>query len=224
MNVAMTHLERLIEQDIEAEPDTVISLPVAIRHGFYAGILYPYLVEKKREYSTYPDTYNKRKGVKWVPGLTMAEIVRDLPIFPDAKTVKHAADALENAGIIATESTGAFLDPRHVTGRKRDTATWWHVPTAVVPAYVDRDQHYRISALETAQYGGAQALILAHWRHSTVDLKEDEVFYKKLSAAEMEKILPLDERTIRRHLKKLTEAKLLIQHPEKPKLYSLRSK
>jgi len=217
----MDHLERLLEHGIEAEPDTIISLPVARDHGFYAGILYPYLLEKKREHSTYPDSYNKRQGVKWIVSLPMAEIVHALPIFPDTKTVKRAADALENAGMIKTESTGAFLDPKHVTGRKRDTATWWHVPTSVVPAYVDQDQHYEISALETIRYGSAQALILAHWRHAPNELKENAASYKKLSAAEMAKILPLDERTNRRNLKEMLASNLLIQHPEKPKLYTL---
>ncbi len=216
-------LEQLLKRHNKAKPDPTISLPAAKDHGFYAGILYPYLLKKQTEYNDYGDILNKRRGLKWIVSLTMAAIVSELPIFPDAKEVKRAADTLEAAGLILTESTGDFLERDHVTGRKRDTATWWHADPKMAPkkAYLDEKQRCIISASETAKYGIPQALILAYWRHSPVAITVDELSYKKLSAAEMENVLPLNERTIRRHLKELTETYRLIQYPGKPKLYGM---
>jgi DNA-binding MarR family transcriptional regulator len=208
------------------EEDTVISLPVARDHGVYAGILYPYLLRLQCEQSSYGDVCNKRMGLKWIPKLSMAEIAYDLPIFPDAQTVRRAAETLEAAGLILTESTGKFLEPSHVTNRKRDIKTWWHadpfsMAKKVPAAYWDNEQHYTISSDEAEAHGIAQALILAYWRRLPVALEDEGALYKKLSAVELEKALPMDKRTARRHLKSMVQNGVITPHPDKPKLYVL---
>jgi hypothetical protein len=153
--------------------------------------------------------------------------VHELPVFPDAVTVDRATDTLKAAGLILTETTGKFLEPDHITGRKRDIATWWHVSREYVARnnvpeeYWDKSKHQVFSALEAVAYGISSALILAHWRCSDAVVEEGGV-YKRLSATELEKMLPMDERTARRHLKGLLAKQILIAHPEQPKLYRLK--
>jgi hypothetical protein len=214
------HIETLINDGIKFAPDTTISLPVARDHGLYAGILYSYLQRKQHEQSSYGDSYNVRRGIRWIPSLAASTIVQELPALPDTKTVIRAADALETAGLILTERTGEFLPKSHRTNRKRDIATWWHVSKEYVarkvPAeYLDTRHNYIVSAIEVAAYGVAEALILAYWRRS------DPAEWRKLSATEMAEVLPMDERTIRRHFKSMIKRKILLQHEQKPKLYRL---
>jgi hypothetical protein len=214
------HIDRLISNGIKLAPGTTISLPVAKDHGPYAGILYPYLQRKQQDQVNFGDSYNVRKGIRWIPSLAASEIVQELPALPDTQTVIRAADALETAGLILSERTGEFLPKSHRTDRKRDIATWWHVSkdhvARKVPAeYLDTRQNYIISALEAAAYGVAEALILAYWRLS------NPAEWRKLSATEMATVLPMDEKTVRRHLESMIEGKILVQHEDKPKLYRL---
>jgi hypothetical protein len=70
----------------------------------------------------------------------------------------------------------------------------------------------------------AQAVILALWRQSRDGLFEESQVYKKLSAVELVKLLPMkDESTARRNLKALLKAGVLVQHSKHPKLYRLAS-
>jgi len=216
------HIGRLISNGLKLAPDTLLSLPVAKDHGFYPSILYPYLQEKQKQQRFYGEGHNMRKGIRWIPSLPASQIVQDLPAFPDTQTVIRAADTLETAGLIVTERTGAFLPPTHRTYRKRDISTWWHVSNEhvarKVPAeYSDRRQNYIVSAIEVAAYGTAEALILAYWRRSPMSPAQ----WRKLSATEMAAVLPMDEKTIRRHLKAMIEREILVQHEQKPKLYAM---
>jgi hypothetical protein len=214
------HIDRLINDGIKLAPDTTISLPVAKDHGLYAGILYPYLQQKQQEQLNYGDSYNVRKGIRWIRSLAASEIIREQPALPDTQTVIRAADTLQAAGLILTERTGKFLPDHDKTKRKRDIATWWHVSRHYVARkdvceYFDTRQNYIVSAIEVAAYGVAEALILAYWR------KSDPAEWRKLSATEMAAVLPMDEKTVRRHLKSMIKRKILIPHEEKPKLYRL---
>jgi len=221
-NRSMQHFKGLISNGIKLAPDTLISLPVARDYGIYPGILYPYLQQKQKEQLHYADSANVRMGIQWIPSLAASEIVQEVPALPDAQTVIRAADTLEAAGVILTERTGAFMPPNRKTNRKRDIATWWcvsrkWVARRIPAAYCDDRERYIISSMELAAYGPAEALILAHWRRSPMSLAG----WKKLSATEMAKVLPMDERTIRRHLKALVNDGVLVQHAERPKFYAL---
>jgi len=222
----MKHLKALLDNEHERRLDTIISLPVAKDYGLYPGILYPYLQKKQAEQENYGDTYNLRMGVKWIPCLTAAEIVQEVPAFPNTQTVLRAAATLAEAGVIMMETTGQFLERDHKTGRRRDVATWWCVSRDAVarktPLTYWSPAHQRtISSLECAAYGVGGALILAHWRFAEIVVEEDGKAYRKLSAVDLEQVLPMDERTIRRHLKELLNNGALIQHLKKPKLYHL---
>lgn len=215
------HLQRLLDQQIKHRLDTTILLSLAREVGYYPSVLFCYLMEKQIEQYGIGDRYNLRIGRKWIPMLDEKEILDDLPIFPDVRSVERAAKTLEEAGYVKTERTGAFLDRGKTgydgffTGRARDKWPWWHV-TRMPDDYHNRT---RISALEAAAYGMSGAVILAHWRTA-----DDGKEYRRLSAAELEKILPMDEKTIRRQLKALVEGGALLQHPLKRKLYRLTNK
>lgn len=218
-NQTMTHLERLLENETEHTLDTPILLSLAKECGWYASILFCYLMEKQIEQHSIGDRYNLRQGRKWIPMLPEQHILQDLPIFPDVRTIDRAAETLEEAGYITTERTGAFLDrgrtgfDGYYTGRARDRWTWWLV-TKNPKDYVKRT---RISALEAAAYGMAGAAILAHCHKMKESLGE----WKKLSGAELERVLPMDEKTARRQLKALVDIGALERHSKKSKLYRL---
>jgi len=202
-----------------------INTAVAREHGDYASILYTYLQDKQREHNNYSDVFNTRIGLKWIVSLTYQDILNALPCFPDVKTVKRAAHTLRAAGLILMETTGRFLEKDHVTGRKRDIAAWWHVSRqhvankAIPAAYFDKTQRVVFDAEEAKRFGIPQALILAYWRAS----KQMMDGYSKLSAVELERVLPMDERTARRHLKAMVKGGLLFRHPQQKKLYILYS-
>ena len=211
------HIDRLLAQGHKLKADPLMSLPIARDHGYYPAILHTYLQDQQEEQKTLSPAYNVRNGLRWIPKLTAAEIVNERPVFPDTLTVERAAATLKDAGLILMETTGAFLEPDHVTGRKRDIATWWHIVTKGVPLdYFDRTQRQAFSSLEAATHGIPQALLLALWRRSP---KVEG--YVKLSAVELEKVLSMDERTARRHLKALVKAGKLIPHPLLAKLYGI---
>ena len=198
----MTHLERLLDNDTGRRLDTHIVLSVAKDVGYYAAILYWYLMEKQIEQYGIGDGYNVRNGRKWIPMLDEAEIWRDMPIFPDVRTVTRAAEILEEEGYIITERTGAFLDrgqsgqDGYLTGRARDRWPWWRV-CRHVEEYAKRIE---ISALEAAAYGMSGSVILGYWREADAALVADSIEYKKLSGADLEKVLPMDEKTARRQI------------------------
>jgi len=214
----MTHLEKLLDNEL----DTLILLPLAKECGYYASILFCYLTEKQIEQYDLGDGYNRRNGVKWIPMLDEKEILQDLPIFPDVRSVRRAADTLEEAGYIKTERTGAFLDrglgdnDGYVTGRARDKWPWWRV-CRNHPDYVQGKS--RISAAEAKAHGMAGAVVLAYWRKADAVPREGN--FKKLSATELEKLLPMDERTIRRQLTALVDDGALVQHAKRLKLYAM---
>jgi hypothetical protein len=224
----MKHIHKLLSLNQIIAPDTLISLPVAKDHGYYPGILYPYLQDKQERQWEYGAKYNVRQGIRWIPKLTAADIVDELPVFPDTVTVDRAAHTLRCAGLILAETTGRFLELDHVTGRKRDIKTWWHVSREYVALknvpleYWDKSKRQVFSALEAAAYGISSALILAHFRCSDPVVQEEDGVYKRLSATELDKVLPMDERTARRHLKELLEKQILVAHPVKAKLYRLK--
>jgi hypothetical protein len=219
----MTHLERLLNNDIRRKQDTPILLSLAKDVGYYASILYCYLLEKQIEQYGIGDGYNLRNGRKWIPMLDEAQIWQDMPVFPDVRTINRAAEILEDAGYIVTERTGAFLDcgqtghDGYYTGRARDRWTWWRV----CRQFDDYAERIIISALEAAEYGMAGAVILGYWREVEAVLTADGSEFKKLSAAELEKVLPRDEKTIRRQIRALVEAGTLVQHPLRKKLYRM---
>lgn len=219
----MTHLERILDSDTRRRLDTPILLSLAREVGHYASILFCYLMEKQIEQVEIGDGYNLRQGRKWIPMLSETEIWEDLPIFPDVRTINRAADILEDAGYLTTERTGAFLDrgftgfDGYYTGRARDKWTWWRV--CKMPD--DYTKRTRISALEAVAYGMTGAVILAHWRSLKEVFMADGQEYKKLSGAELEKVLPMDEKTARRQIRALMDAGALVQHPLKPKLYRM---
>jgi hypothetical protein len=199
---------------------------VAREYGYYPAILYAYLQKEMEDYANLHASTNLRIGLRWIPGLSYETIQRDLPVFPDVKTVKSAAKELLDAGLVLAESTGAFLPDHLKTQRKRDIATWWHVSRdhvgrANVPAiYFNESMLLRFSSQEAVDHGVSAALILGHWRTLPVDLVESGRTYKSLVAAKLEELLPMDERTARRQLKNLVKAGALIQHPKRKKLYA----
>jgi len=224
----MKHIDKLLKKNQKFAADTLITLPVAKDHGYYAGILYCYLQDKQSEQASYVGNYNMRNGIRWIPKLTNSEILADLPVFPDIGTLNDAIRTLRKEGLILTETTGAFLEQGHATGRKRDIATWWHVSREYVAKnnvpsdYFDKSKRQVVSALEAVAFGISVALILGHWRARDVVEQDATGVYKRLSAVELEKVLPMDERTVRRNLKYLVNRQILFVHRDKPKLYRLK--
>lgn len=149
-------------------------------------------------------------------------------MFLDITTLHSAAEKLQADGLILTETTGAFLEPDHVTGRKGDLATRWHVSREHVAKknvpveYFDKNKRLVISALEAAAYGISAALILAHTRKAEPAELNENHLWRRLSTTELERVLPMDERTVRRHLKDLVKKGILAPHPTKPMLYRMK--
>jgi hypothetical protein len=220
----MTHLERILDGDTKRTLDTPILLSLVKEVGYYSSVLFCYLMEKQIEQYEVGDGYNLRDGRKWIPMLSEMEIWQDMPIFPDVRTIDRAAEVLEEAGYLRTERTGAFLDrgetgaDGYFTGRARDQWPWWRI--CKTPKHYEQHRS-RISALEAAAYGMAGAVILAHWRAAEAVVAMDSGEYKQLSGVELEEVLPMDEKTARRHIKALMGAGALRQHPKNPKLYCL---
>lgn len=197
-------------RDLE-QPPILYSLNVGKKHGIPAGLLYSYLQAKQIEQTAYREEFNMRLGRRWIPSLSHDQIFRDLNCFESVTTVKNAAAELTDAELITTENSGAFLEPDHQTGRKRDLATWWHV-------FNTKDKGtLSISRKEVADHGIAAALLLALCR--SLPVVDDG--YWKVSAVEIAKILPMDERTVRRHIKALVKEGTLISHSQKAKLYRI---
>jgi len=216
----MKHYIKLQQAGVKLVSDTSISLPVAKDLGYYAAILYTYLQDNQIERKNYGDAFNVRKGLRWIPKLAVSQILNEMPVFPDELTITRAAETLKNKNLILTETTGAFLEHGHETGRKRDIATWWHVlGITVPPRYLDVAKRRCFSAILASLLGIPKVLILAEWQLLPIALTDEYGDYKHLSAVQLEKTLPMDERTIRRHLKGLLKVRALIVHPTKPKLY-----
>jgi hypothetical protein len=193
-----------------------VTVEVARKFGNYAGILFRYL-QKQMKNASY-----ERAGRKWIDSLSYASIHNDLPIFADVKAIKRAAKLLTDGKMVFAESTGALLEPNHVTGRKRDIATWWWVgdaelATASFRADDAMAQGKKFKDRDAATRGIAKALILQYIRMQPVI----EDGYCQLVTVEMAKDLPIHDRTIQRHLKDLLKDKILAAHPSKVKLYKI---
>lgn len=219
----MTHL---LQDDTKNRLDTQISLTAAKDVGYYASILLCYLIEATIESSDYGDS-NTRLGTKWVPMLPEKHILLDLRIFPDVRTIDRAVKILEEKGYLLVERTGKFLYrgatgfDGYYTGRARDKWPWWHVPKQ---AKEKSDRRIIISSLEASAYGIPGAVILGYMRNAATAETIDKDEYTKLTATDLEKVLPMDEKTIRRQIKALLESKAIQRHPKKPKLYTIADK
>src|SRR5882762_7640869 len=62
-------------------PTCQLSLAVARKHGYAAGILYAYLQDQQKEFEPYGDIFNTRWGMKWIPTHSYARIQRELPMI-----------------------------------------------------------------------------------------------------------------------------------------------
>lgn len=203
--------------------------PAVVReHGEYPAVLYDYLQDKMMENGSYADRYHMRKGISWVPHLAVSTIRDELPVFPDSKSVKRAAERLSIAGLLLTDATGAFLEEKLRTGkeygklgRKRDIATWWHVSREhvarkdVPSEFFDRSQRIAFDVDEAKQWGIPYALILGYWRAQKPSHEVEG--FKVLSPAEMAKVLPGQEQAIARQVKAMVKAGLLLPHAKEKK-------
>ena len=169
-----------------------LSLPVAREHCTADAIVYRYIQKEQAQIiHDYAESYNKRKGRFWVPGYSAVRIHEDLDCFKNAQTVLDAINRLENAGLIDTGRTGAFVEKHPEDKMKQDTAMWLHAYEPVsrddVTAYLDRH--------DAQTHGISLGMLMTLFQY------EPET--KHLYATDLAKRLPLAPETIRELRKKL---------------------
>ena len=183
--------------------DTSLSVTFAKDNELSDAIVYHFLQDKQIEANTLNDKENLREGIKWIRGPLISEIHEELACFPSKQTTIDAVNRLEKHGHIRVENRDRFPenDPRCFPPT---TKYWWHVPNIG-----KANDIIKFRAVDAIQYGGKRdgiqkALILSYYyKQYAVSYDSKGRDYKKLVASEMAKELPMNEKTIRKHMDNL---------------------
>jgi len=163
-------------------------------------------------------------GKLWITNTSTDEIFKALPCFKTRQTVIDGLNRLEQAGqivvrvlsksgIIQTDKTGVATYGFCKKGFYWCTITpvCYHVPKTSIEF-----DHLYIDAEEAIEYGIAKATLLEYFRQTA----STEDGFKRMCAKELEAVLPLNEKSIRAHLRELVTMGQFKQHEKHPKLYA----
>ncbi len=213
---------RLIRQDAEQLPQRTgiasFSVAIARRLDITAAVVYRYLQAEQAQ--NIGDIQSFHEWRYWSTESAELIMTLSLPFLKSRQVVENAMIRLEAAKLIRTEATGKFLPQKHYTGRKRDIQTWCHARAPI--NYEEPGLEFDVVAARL--HGMREAILTAHLENvqaASVVSGTTGNHYVKMVATEVEKVLPIGEKTIRSLLSKLKKRTVIAEDPDRSAHYRM---
>lgn len=195
------------------------SLAVARKVDITAAIVYRVLQAEQSENLGNSGLYRRYRYWSRISAQTLHEGY--MPFLKSRQVVADAIHRLKKAGLLITETTGVFVEAHLRTGRKRDIQTWCHVPKPI-----DHDEPSVKFTVVTARLYGVREAILIECVHHLLNtagknIEVDGKRYVRVSASEIEKLVPITAKSIRALREELVTKGVLEACPNNPGYFKI---